>query len=106
MGMRRGHKVRREIPCSLDMLERIHTDFLKDDLSNASRVELYTSDVLGFFFALRIGELEKMRMSDIRLGRDGNQSDTDTIAIRNSKPTSSTRAIARPLPMYREWCAQ
>ena len=62
--MKRYHNVKRKIPFSLDMLEWIYTDFLQNDLSDVFRVELYTSAVLGFFFLLRIGELENLMMSD------------------------------------------
>ena len=63
-GMKRDHMATRKIPFSLDMLEWIYTDFLQNDLSDVFRVELYTSAVLGFFFLLRIGELENLMMSD------------------------------------------
>ena len=82
--MKRGRKANLEISFSLDTIEWAYADFLQPDFSHTSRIELYTAPVMGFFFLLRIG-VGKLRMSDIRLGRDDDQNDTVTITIRNRK---------------------
>ena len=48
----------------------IFVEYLQKGPAIQSPVEFYTGSILGFFFLLRIGELQNLRMSDIRLGRD------------------------------------
>ena len=84
-GMKRQRRVSRKIPFSLDMAEWMYRNFLAPDMANQMRIELYTATVLGFFFLLRIGELEKLRMSDVQLGRGEDLNEIITIHIRNSK---------------------
>lgn len=54
-GMRREHKVNRQIPFTPDVIEWARTHFSQSDLANVPRVELYAATVLGFFFLLRAG---------------------------------------------------
>ena len=50
-GLKRGHKAKRKIPFSLDMIEWMYTNYLQGDMTNTSRAELYTATVLGFSFS-------------------------------------------------------
>ena len=83
--LRRHHKTTRKIPFSVEMLTWIFEEYLQKGPGIQSRVELYTGAILGFFRLLRIGELQNLRMSDIRMGRDGKNNECVTIIISNSK---------------------
>ena len=84
-GMRREHKTNRKIPFSVDMIDWIYTHYLAVDMANTARAELYAATVIGFFFLLRVGELENLRRSDVTLAKDENNDDVITVIIRHSK---------------------
>ena len=67
------------------MLTWIYDEYLQKGMRIQSRVGLYTGAILGFFFLLRVGKLENLRMSDARLGRDDKNNECAAIIIRHSK---------------------
>ena len=94
--MKSTHKVDREIPFSLDMIEWLYGNYLEGDAANYSRIELVTATVVGFFFLLRVREPGNLRMSDVKLGRSENRNGFITIHIRNSKTDQFNEGILKP----------
>ena len=82
----RGTSVNRKIPFGLDLLQWAYEQsVVAGGLDSNVQDELLCASTLGFYYLLRVGEIEGLRMKDIRLNIDDDGDTTLTIHIISSK---------------------
>ena len=81
---RRSHTANRKIPATIPMLERL--GFLHRDTPCLVTAGLFCAAVVGFFFLLRIGEMEQLRWNEVSVFYD----DEGDMALNVTIPRSET----------------
>ena len=104
--IRKKHRRNRKIPFSIETLKWLYGEFLRTWLNSPARIELFTGAVLGFRPLLRVGEIGKLGMSDLRLGRDDNGLERLTLIIRNIKTDQFDGWISKLCRLYPAQYAQ
>ena len=83
-GLRREHKVKRKLPVTFEILDWIYHEYWQGDASTL-RTEVMAAILIGFFFLLRISEVEQLTWGHVTLSTDVEDEQTITVEIAKSK---------------------
>ena len=73
--LRRKRKVNRKRPVTYDMLQWLYRDFWLSGPTSGARCGIMCAVLLGFFFLLRISEIEQCTWDNVTLGEDRDNDD-------------------------------
>ena len=79
--LKRKHKIKRKRPVTYEMLHWLYREFWLIDHSSEARFEIMCAILLGFFFLLRISEIEQCTWENSTLGKDRDDDDISTFVL-------------------------